>query len=82
MTLGAGQGKTLVYLLVAMMLNSDDRTAATHQTFNILTSSNLLAKQLQEIIRKHEIDTDIDVLYQPNFADFRAPDLYIIDESD
>ena len=82
MTLGAGQGKTLVYLLVALMLSTDARTKDAFNTFTILTSSDLLAKQLQEIILKHDIDCDMQVLSQPDFGDFKKPALYIIDESD
>jgi len=44
MTLGAGQGKTLVYLLVALMLSKDERTKNTFKTFTVLTSSQLLEK--------------------------------------
>ena len=82
MTLGAGQGKTLVYLLVALMLSTDARTKDTFNSFTILTSTKLLAKQLQEIILKHDIDCDMQVLSQPDFGDFKKPALYIIDESD
>jgi len=82
MTLGAGQGKTLVYLLVALMLSTDARTKDTFNSFTILTSSDLLAKQLQEIILKHDIECDMQVLSQPDFGDFKKPALYIIDESD
>ena len=82
MTLGAGQGKTLVYLLVALMLSKDERTKDAFNSFTILTSSDLLAKQLQEIILKHDIDCDMQVLSQPDFGDFKKPALYIIDESD
>ena len=81
-TLGAGQGKTLVYLLVALMLSKDARTKDTFKKFTILTSSELLGKQLQEIILKHDIEINMQVLSQPNFVDFGVPDLYIIDESD
>ena len=82
MTLGAGQGKTLVYLLVALMLSTDARTKDTFNSFTILTSTKLLAKQLQEIILKHDIEIDMQVLSQPDFGDFKKPALYIIDESD
>jgi len=82
MTLGAGQGKTLVYLLVALMLSTDERTKDAFKKFTILTSSELLAHQLKEIIRKHGIELDMQVLNQPDFVDFGVPDLYIIDESD
>ena len=43
MTLGPGQGKTLVYLLVALMLSKDERTKAKFQKFTFLTSSSLLS---------------------------------------
>ena len=82
MTLGAGQGKTLVYLLVALILSRDARTKNNFNTFTILTSSELLAKQLNEIIRKHDIKLDLQVLSQPDFVDFRKPALYIINDSD
>ena len=82
MTLGAGQGKTLVYLLVALMLAKSDQTKETYKTFTVLTSSQLLEKQLKDTIRNHNIGIGVLVRSQPNFATFKAPDLYIVDESD
>jgi type I site-specific restriction endonuclease len=43
MTLGPGQGKTLVYLLVALMLSKDERTKDKFKKFTFLTSSSLLS---------------------------------------
>lgn len=54
MTLAAGQGKTMVYLLTAMVLNKHD--AKKFKTFLILTTSNALKKQLDYIIATHQVD--------------------------
>lgn len=59
MTLGAGQGKTLVYLLVALMLAKSDQTKETYKTFTVLTSSPLLEKQLKDTIRNHNIGISV-----------------------
>ena len=51
MTLGAGQGKTIVYLLAAMILNRYDK--AIFKKFLILTTSKALKKQLDYILTHH-----------------------------
>jgi|LakMenEpi03Oct11_1017367.scaffolds.fasta_scaffold00991_2 ERCC4-related helicase len=51
MTLGAGQGKTIVYILVAMILNKHD--PKTYDRFLFLTTSKALVKQLEYILVNH-----------------------------
>jgi len=46
MMLGAGQGKTLVFLLVCMMLMKDDQTKATFKKCCLITITRPLYTQL------------------------------------
>jgi len=46
MMLGAGQGKTLVFLLVCMMLMKDDRTKANFKKCCLITITKTLYTQL------------------------------------
>ena len=54
MTLATGQGKTMVYLLTAMVLNKYDNRK--FKTFLFLTTSNALKKQLDYILANHQVD--------------------------
>ena len=54
MTLAAGQGKTMVYLLTAMVLNKND--PKKFKTFLFLTTSNALKKQLDYTLANHQVD--------------------------
>ena len=51
MTLGAGQGKTKVYILAAMILNKHDPKIYDKLLF--LTTSKALVKQLEYILVNH-----------------------------
>lgn len=42
MTLGAGQGKTLVYLLVSLMLSMQEKTKQAYKKFGIITTTQPL----------------------------------------
>ena len=57
MTLGAGQGKTLVYIIVCLMLARDERTKDSYKTFALLTTTSTLNEQLSEILRKHGLSS-------------------------
>lgn len=46
MMLGAGQGKTLVFLLVCMMLMKDDRTKSNFKKCCLITITKTLFTQL------------------------------------
>ena len=81
MTLGAGQGKTIVYLLAAMILNKYD--SATYKRFLFLTTSKALKTQLEKILINHYT---IDIVYKTHAGgDFDLLgkfDLIIVDEAD
>ena len=55
MMLGAGQGKTLAFLLVCMMLMKDDRTKEKFKKCCLITITKPLYTQLCDIILRHEI---------------------------
>ena len=81
MTLGAGQGKTIVFLLVAMMLNK--LAPQLYPKFLILTTSKALKKQLDYILSNHStINIDIKTYAEGDFAEFGAYSLVIVDEGD
>ena len=81
MTLGAGQGKTIVFLLVAMILNK--HLPAQYHKFLILTTSKALKKQLDYILTNHStINTDIKTYAEGDFAQFGAVSFVIVDEGD
>ena len=54
MTLAAGQGKTVVYLLTAMLLNR--KFHAQYEKILVVTISNPLKTQLDNIVVYHPID--------------------------
>jgi len=54
MTLAAGQGKTMVYLLTAMLLHR--KFSEEYQRILVVTISNPLQRQLEGIIINHPID--------------------------
>ena len=81
MTLGAGQGKTIVYLLAAMILNRYDQ--ATYKRFLILTTSKALKTQLENILVNHyTIDIDYKTHAGGDFDMLGKFDLVIVDEAD
>ena len=84
MKLGAGQGKTLVYLLVCLMLSRCDETSVTYKKFLVMTSVSALFSQLKEIKRKHKIPSMIEFEYSENLSmlDTTQASLYILDEAD
>ena len=59
MTLGAGQGKTPVFLILMMMLNKLE--AQKYKNFLVITISDILKIQLEDIIRRHRLPFDVDV---------------------
>ncbi len=59
MTFGAGKGKTPVFLILMMMLNKHDRNK--YKNFLVITISDILKIQLEDIIRKHILPFDVDV---------------------
>ena len=84
MTLGAGQGKTLVYILVCLMLARDERTKDSCKTFAVLTTTSTLHEQLSEILRKHALSSRFRVFQQKTFSQLRHHDFdfYVLDEAD
>lgn len=84
MKLGAGQGKTLVYLLVCLMLSKNDETGSTYKKFMVMTSVQALYNQLGEIKRKHKIPSNIEFMFSERLftLDASQADLYILDEAD
>ena len=54
MTLAAGQGKTMVYLLTAMLLNR--KFPQSYEKILVVTISNPLQQQLEGIKINHPID--------------------------
>ena len=67
MTLGAGQGKTLVFLLVLQILNLHDSLA--FNSFLILVPNQILKEQLELIIQQHDIDLEISVQYELSYSE-------------
>jgi hypothetical protein len=81
MTLGAGQGKTIVLLLVAMMLNK--HAPSKYVKFLFLTTSKALKNQLDFILIHHSnINIRIKTYAEGNFDKFGAYSLVIVDEGD
>ena len=81
MTLGAGQGKTIVYLLAAMILNRYDQ--ATFKKFLLLTTSKALKSQLENILINHyTIDIDYKTHAGGDFDMLGKFGLVIVDEAD
>ena len=84
MKLGAGQGKTLVYLLVCLMLYSSDETSSKYKKFLVMTSIPALFDQLLQVKRYHKIPSMIEFAHSENLftLDTAQADLYILDEAD
>ena len=80
MTLAAGQGKTMVYLLTAMLLNR--KFPEEYQRILVVTISNPMQRQLEGIIINHPIDVYIKSIYQANIDEYKAFSLIIVDEAD
>ena len=64
MTLAAGQGKTVVYLLTAMLLHR--KFPAQYDKILVVTISNPLKTQLDNIVVCHPIDVQLKAIYTPN----------------
>jgi hypothetical protein len=80
MQLAAGQGKSVILLLALQILRS--KHPGVYRSALLLTSSDVLKYQYEEIIRNHEVDGDIEISYKPDFADIGNFDLYLVDEAD
>lgn len=82
MTLAAGQGKTIVFLL---MLQIYDLKYGKDEpkSYLIITPMNILKKQLEAIINDHGIDLDITVFTNASFMQSKKKwELIIVDEAD
>jgi Rad3-related DNA helicase len=80
MTLAAGQGKTMVYLLTAMLLHR--KYPQYYEKILVVTISNPLQKQLEEILMNHPIDVSIKATCQANIDEYKGFSLIIVDEAD
>ena len=78
MTLGAGQGKTMVYLLTAMLLHR--KFPQYYEKILVLTISNPLKTQLDGIVINHLIYVSIKATYQANIDEYKSFSLIIVDE--
>jgi hypothetical protein len=80
MTLAAGQGKTMVYLLAAMILNKHDEKK--FKNFLFLTTTIALKKQLDYVLANHPIDIKYRTYASADFILLSKFDLVIVDEAD
>ena len=86
MQLGAGQGKTLVYLLTCLMLAKSEDTKDDYQKFGLVTTPGPLSTQLTEIVRKHGLKDlfhvfDFRTMHNLN-SSAKECDFVIVDEAD
>ena len=80
MTLAAGQGKTMVYILTAMLLNR--KFPLEYNRILVVTISFPLQNQLEGIIINHPIDVSIKATYRANIDEYKGFSLIIVDEAD
>ncbi len=80
MTLAAGQGKTMVYLLTAMLLHR--KFPLEYYRILFVTISNPSQKQLEGMKINHPIDVSIKATYQANIDEYKGFSLIIVDEAD
>ena len=81
MTLETGQGKTVVYFLIAMILESVDRQK--YDKFLFLTISENLKVQTSQLILQHRnIRADFDVRWGGDFGQYGEYSIIFVDEAD
>ena len=81
MTFAAGQGKSIVIFVLMMILLKLD--SETYKKFMVITTSNVLVEQLQELQEKHDIVLDITFCQDADFDLFEeSPSFIVVDEAD
>ena len=80
--LAAGQGKTLIYLLVAMMLKDCSSTKDRFKRIAVILPQKELTRQLDRVMLDNNITVIDSVIDERGFKGFGPHDLYIVDEAD